>query len=383
MSVRHRELSVLSEIDGRGGGIAALRARIDFRGGLVKAIAATAADLLSVSAIKSKDSIVSLLRRSASARARATSMTLLEACENGEVEETRLLLEAGNAIDQSDPEGWTALMFACDNGHHGTADLLLERGAAVDQASRLGTTALMIACAGGFSDIVGLLLEHGARVGLAQRSGWTALMEACSGGHLAAATLLLERGADAAQATQHGDTALMRACMRGDAPLVKLLCSYGARRDAADRHGTTAIDAARAFARRPEPADNHHHEIAEWLEATRAWVTPLHHLEVLDVTRARALVEAGADVHSRARRATPPATAPSPLDLAKGLEAEGKAAEGTAAALVLGWWRARLLALAMGTHARLGEESPVLRLACAPELIELIVDSWSARGESA
>ena len=310
-------------------------------------------------------------------------MTLLEACEHGDYGETQDLLQsAPEAIDQPDPEGWTALMFACDNGHLSTAQLLLEHGADVNRASLLGTTSLMIACAAGFTDIVCLLLDHDARAGMQARSGWTALMEACSGGYVDTARLLLERGANAKQASQHGDTALIRACMRGDMQLVQLLCCYGAEREAHDRHGNTAIDAARAFARRPDPLDNQHLEIAAWLEATKPWVTPLHHVSLLEPAHARHLLARGGDAHARASSSHPsglPTTAPSPLELAEALEREGRAPDGSAAALLLAWWRERLVAFAMGTHSRLGAESPVHKCACAPELIELIVAHWRGR----
>ena len=68
-----------------------------------------------------------------------------------------------------------------------------------------------------------------------------------------------------------------------------------------------------------------------------------------------------------------PAGAPSPLDLAKKLEEQSLAPRGSAAALVLAWWRARRLAFAMGTHARLGALSVVHKLSGAPDVCELIM----------
>mmetsp|Transcript_13717 Transcript_13717/g.35283 ORF Transcript_13717/g.35283 Transcript_13717/m.35283 type:complete len:391 (+) Transcript_13717:70-1242(+) len=388
MAYRTRELSVLTEIDGRGSALAALRSRIDMRGGFIKAIAATAADILSLSAQKGSQSIIALLSRGVppSKRQRQTTLSLLEACEAGEVNELRQLLDEGSPIDQTDPEGWTPLMFACDNNHLETVQLLLERGADCNQASRLGTTALMIACAGGFTDVARILIREGAELGRQARSGWTALMEACGGGFCDTARLLLEYGADAAQSSQHGDTALMRSCMRGDLELVHWLCAYGAPRDAVDRHGNTALEAARAFATRPDPSDNQHQLIIEWLAVTWQWTTPLHHLTIIDAARAMELLAQGASVHARAPGGVEGSAnggpidglPPSPLDLARALEREGHAPSGSAAAVVLHWWRARLIAVAMGTHARLGMRSPLIRLACVPEVLELIVDELKA-----
>ena len=92
MSFRTRELSVLSEFDLRGGGLAALRSRVDWRGGLIKAIAATAADLVGTAARKSLIG-VGVMQRSSSARGRDSRLTLLEACEQGEDDEILTMLD--------------------------------------------------------------------------------------------------------------------------------------------------------------------------------------------------------------------------------------------------------------------------------------------------
>jgi hypothetical protein len=73
-----------------------------------------------------------------------------------------------------------------------------------------------------------------------------------------------------------------------------------------------------------------HDEILAWLTTSRLWSTPLHHLTIIGATRARELLRDGADVH-----ATAAADGPTPLSLAHGLDTAGKAAEGTAAHLVL------------------------------------------------
>jgi hypothetical protein len=45
--------------------------------------------------------------------------------------------------------------------------------------------------------------------------------------------------------------------------------------------------------------------------------------------------------------------------------------------LVLSWWRPRLLALAMGTHTRLGAESPFHHLVGHHAVIEMIAEMGS------
>ena len=53
-------------------------------------------------------------------------------------------------------------------------------------------------------------------------------------------------------------------------------------------------------------------DIHEWLISSRQWCTPLHHLDTIDVARARLLLRNGADLHSRFE-----GRGPSPLSIAK------------------------------------------------------------------
>ena len=85
-----------------------------------------------------------------------------------------------------------------------------------------------------------------------------------------------------------------------------------------------------------------HAAIRAWLVTSRQWSTPLHHLGVLNATRARTLLRNGADVHAVAA-----AGSPSPLSLAQQLDAAGEVTGGSAAALVL----AAAQPWSAGTHA--------------------------------
>ena len=53
-------------------------------------------------------------------------------------------------------------------------------------------------------------------------------------------------------------------------------------------------------------------EIHTWLISSRQWCTPLHHLDTIDVARARSLLRNGADLHSRFE-----GRGPSPLSIAE------------------------------------------------------------------
>ena len=278
-----------------------------------------------------------------------------------------LLLRHGADTSLVNENEWNALHAACQQGHAAIVAQLVAAGAQLNAKSREGWTALALACSFvglGFAGCARILLEHDADVNVLNTYKEIPLMRACQCGNIDCALLCIEYGAAIEHKGRRNRTPLLMAAERGHVAVCKLLCSFGVDREFIDMDGLDAIRTARAF-RRTEAAD--------WLESTRQWTTPLHHLQILPLRRATALLNGGANVHARA---TP--DAPSPVDLASSLEREGKATDGTAAALVLSWWRSRVYALAMGTHARLGEVSPLLKLAGKPELLVLIVCAAAA-----
>lgn len=82
---------------------------------------------------------------------------------------TKLLVEAGAAVNARAANGGTPLHLAALLGHEGVAELLLGAGAEVGAADVHGATALEMAEAAGGAGMVGLLSDAAAAVG--QRSG--------------------------------------------------------------------------------------------------------------------------------------------------------------------------------------------------------------------
>ncbi|KOO26013.1 ankyrin repeat-containing protein [Chrysochromulina tobinii] len=203
------------------------------------------------------------------------------------------------------------------------------------------------------------LLAEGAGINQIDEHGYTALLWAINFNHLDIGTVLLEHGADVNKAGKYGDTPMSNACAY-DLLWVRLVSSYGAER-AFTIHGTngTAEERATRFGNT---------NLSAWLVTSCKWTTPLHHLTIIPAARAHALLRKGASILA----ASSAPGDPTPLSLARELHAKGEAAEGSAAALVLSWWRPRLLMLAMGTHARLGTESMLLKLDGHHDLLEMI-----------
>ncbi|NXL62865.1 AN34C protein, partial [Chordeiles acutipennis] len=113
--------------------------------------------------------------------------SLLKAVWLGRLRLTRLLLEGGAYINESNEKGETALMVACITKHVDQQSInkakmvkyLLDNRADPNIQDKSGRTALMHACIrGAGGDVVSLLLENGADPSLEDHSGASALVHA-------------------------------------------------------------------------------------------------------------------------------------------------------------------------------------------------------------
>jgi hypothetical protein len=155
---------------------------------------------------------------------------------------------------------------------------------------------------------------------------WTALHRAANNGHAEVAKLLLEAGAEVNIDNDDGESPLLRAARRGRLNLVKLLCSYGAK-----RRGNEGAAAGAAALQGNHPG---HNAVVAWLLDTADLITALHYIvppnDLVPPPRARALLRAGADLN-----AARGANGSTPVHLARELEAEGNAPDGSTARLIL------------------------------------------------
>ncbi|XP_033845233.1 ankyrin repeat domain-containing protein 34B [Periophthalmus magnuspinnatus] len=114
---------------------------------------------------------------------------------------TRLLLDGGAYVNESDSRGHTPLMVACRTPHSDgqsasrvkLVQFLLERGADPNIQDKTGCSALMHACrelAG--AEVVSLLLSSGADISLEDQTGTSALVYAVTAGDWKVVRLLLD-----------------------------------------------------------------------------------------------------------------------------------------------------------------------------------------------
>lgn len=168
-----------------------------------------------------------------------SSSPMHTACQKGNIETVKHLLEIGADVNLPDENGFTPLYIACKYGYSQIVQSLLNKtnnvtdhlsqrqkadvnicskdrisplflacfdgnveivqcllAAGADANLRKGLSPLCIACQRNQGNVVKLLLENKADVNLCSNTGWNPLYAACEVGHVEIVHLLLEAGAD-------------------------------------------------------------------------------------------------------------------------------------------------------------------------------------------
>ncbi|XP_043835671.1 ankyrin repeat and SAM domain-containing protein 6 [Dromiciops gliroides] len=149
---------------------------------------------------------------------------LLRACDQGDTETARRLLEPGTAAAEPAERG----VPDEDGGAGQAAAVALLGPVPVDCTDEAGNTALQFAAAGGYEPLVRFLLRKGASVNSRNHYGWSPLMQAARFGHINVLHILLENGADVNAQNRLGASVLTMASRGGHLSAVKLLLETGA-----------------------------------------------------------------------------------------------------------------------------------------------------------
>lgn len=163
--------------------------------------------------------------------AAAGAADLIDSLKRGDRAAVRAALAATPAADVNAQaaDGTTALHYAVNAGDLELTRLLLQAGARVNVVSRYGVSPIALAAGKGKPRIVEWLLEAGANPDAANADGQTALMTAARSGDVATARALIEWGAEVdARERWFQQTALMWAAAQGHAAVVTALCDAGA-----------------------------------------------------------------------------------------------------------------------------------------------------------
>ncbi len=141
---------------------------------------------------------------------RAGRPVLLRAAELGRVAFVQWLVSRGDAVDQADPIGFTALMEAAREGHVALVRDLLVRGAYVRAQAKpaaLSFEPVHLAALGDEPEILRALVEAGADINVVDTDGTPPLVWALYEQRDKAARWLIAHGADQSLRNKFGDTA--------------------------------------------------------------------------------------------------------------------------------------------------------------------------------
>ena len=118
-----------------------------------------------------------------------------------------------------------ALITACEIGNINAVKILLNRGADIDARNYFGSSGLLVAAMQGneYIEVIEILLDRGADINARDNDGYTPLIWAGEYGNIEVFKLLLARGADINVRDEEGRTALMIAAERGRKEVVEVL----------------------------------------------------------------------------------------------------------------------------------------------------------------
>jgi len=168
---------------------------------------------------------------------------MIQAVEDGEFKEVKLLLDRGMDPNTTDPRGNSILMIAARKGEAEIVSLLVKRRANVGQRSPLGDTALLMASLNGDLRVIRTLLTAGGE--LNPKQGWSPLHYAAFAGKADAVRLFLDVGAEKDQPAPNGYTPLMLAARNGHLEAAKAILYADPDVNFRTQDGQTALRIAR------------------------------------------------------------------------------------------------------------------------------------------
>jgi ankyrin repeat protein len=232
--------------------------------------------LMSCAQTGTADALRALLARGADvdARERHRGQTaLMWAAAGRHAAAVKVLIERGADLNAASAAAFTPLMFAAREGDPASTQLLVAAGARIDDTTPDGESALLLAAASvagltardyrlvaepsGHETVAILLIERGANVNQADKFGMTALHHAVETRKPALLKTLIARGANLnAQLVQGlpfrrgdyvsrggygGATAFWLAAMNGEVEMMRTLAAAGADWRLPSRNGTTPL----------------------------------------------------------------------------------------------------------------------------------------------
>ena len=190
--------------------------------------------------------VISIVLVSSAFTRNAIAGDLHEAVRANDAGRLVLLLEAGQAVDETDFVLGTPLHVAVAQESVPLAKILISHGADLEAPSEdRGARAIHLAANFGDLEMLNLLLDGGADIEAKDQTGQTPLLIAAATNNLKVVKVLLDRGADKeARESGKGQTPLMRACRLGFLEIAVTLVANGADINAVDSAGRSPLKLA-------------------------------------------------------------------------------------------------------------------------------------------
>lgn len=209
----------------------------------------------------------------------------------GETQIAKLLIDTGADVSAKDCYGNTALHISASHENIGIVKALLDAGADVNAVNNNGDPVLHHAMSDG-PECVKFLIDHGANIHLKGEGGDTLLHRAAQSSSDLVRDLV-KGGADLEATNDEGATALHCAAAWGETASMQIIIERGANVKATNNDGETVLHIVAGNPSLRSGRDSG--------------------------TKAKLLIDAGADIHAKAK------SSKTPLDYA--VDCEGKAVE--------------------------------------------------------
>jgi ankyrin repeat protein len=166
---------------------------------------------------------------------------LINASKEGDLPKVKYYLSQKNInVNETDNDGYTALMYAAENGYLDVVKELITHKADINIAND-GWTALIAAVFKGHLNIVKELIAHKADLNKSDSTGSTPLIFAAHIGHLDIVKKLIAHKAEINKVSNNAYTALMWAAIGGNLDVLKELIAHKAEINKAHKGGETAL----------------------------------------------------------------------------------------------------------------------------------------------
>jgi len=184
---------------------------------------------------------ISLATSSLAQKPSEKEFSLIQASEEGKIEQVLQLLNDDINPNCTNLDGMTPLHYAVQNGHLTIIKILVLNGAKLDQTDIDNRTPLLLAVHFNQLDIAEFLVQQGADVNIPDYEGLTPLFYAAAYGDYFMTDMFLFYKGKQDVRDSSGKTPFMVAIWGGYTVVAKTLLDYGAEIDSQDKKGQTAL----------------------------------------------------------------------------------------------------------------------------------------------